>query len=183
VVEDVLRHELTADLDGSPHDIDVDQRPVLPGPLGDDAHGATFGRLAVDLLPFDAQVLSRGHEVVDVPTHYLLGREAEQLLGGRIPGRHDLVHVRGNDRLGTHLEQRLEEPPLPIHFRDVVVNGESPHEFPVRDHRSGEQLDVHDAPVLSGAAGDAPHVLAGRDAAPERLCLVVERLRCGHEIV
>ena len=92
VVEDVLRDELAPDLDGPPHDVDVDERPVLPRPLGDGAHRATLARSRSISFPSSRRSASR-HQVVDVPTHRLLGRVAEQPLGGRVPRRHDLVQV------------------------------------------------------------------------------------------
>ena len=68
-------------------------------------------------------------------------------------------------------------------LREVVVEGERPDRFAVRDHGGGKELDVHDAPVLPRAPGDALHVLAGRHALPELFRLGVQPFRHRHEVV
>jgi hypothetical protein len=183
VVEDVLGNELASNVDGSSHDVHVDQRSVLAGALGDEVlRGSTHGA-TVDLLPLGAQVRSPRHEVVDVLADGLRRRVAEQPLGRRIPGRDNVVQVRGDDRLRTHFEESLEESSLAVELGDVVVDGERPDRLAVHDQGSGQQLDVNDAPILPGTPADGLDVLAGRYALPELHGFGVESVRTGYEII
>jgi len=113
----------------------------------------------------------------------LVGPVAEQPLGGGVPGRDRVVEVGGNDGLGTHFQQRLEESLLAIELGDVVVDGERPDRFAVQDQRGGQQLDVNEAPILPGAPADGSDVLTGRHSLPELHRLCVENVSTGHQIV
>src|SRR4029450_13317358 len=99
------------------------------------------------------------------------------------PGRDRVVEVGGDDGLGTHLQQRLEESLLAIELGDVVVDRERPDRFAVHDQWRGEQLDVNEAPVLSGPPADCSGGLAGRHRLPELHRFNVESVRAGYEIV
>ena len=54
------------------------------------------------------EFLGLGNEVVQVLADRLLGRVAEQLLRGRVPGNHAGVAVGDDDGRGTDLEEGLE---------------------------------------------------------------------------
>ena len=63
-------------------------------------------------------------QVIEVRTDRLVGRVAEQSLGGRVPERDLDVPVHHDDRRGARLDEGLEEPALADELADVLVEGE-----------------------------------------------------------
>ena len=118
MVDGVVADLLSVDGDGDGEHLDVDERAVLSLPAREAVEAARARGLRLHPLRVGAQVLASRDQPVEVAPDDLVPAVAEEPLRLRVPGRDGRVEIRGDDRDGADLEQRLEELPLPLELLD-----------------------------------------------------------------
>ena len=151
VIDDVAADLLPTRDHRDDQEFDIEDGPVASGPLRDrtDQLAARRGlgvrlRVLMELRP-------GGQQVVRGPSDGLLGREAEESFGRRVPRDDPRVEVGDHDGRRARLQQRLEIALLVLELRHVVVEGVLGDDLTTDGDRTSDDVDVDERSVLPGA--------------------------------
>jgi hypothetical protein len=182
VIQDVEAARLILLLFADREDLHVHERAVLAGTPTDPSERRAAPRFLRPRGRLRVQLRIPGDEVVEVLPQSLVGRVAEQQLGGRVPERDHNVPVHHDDRGRARLDEGLEEAPLPHELAHVLVQGERADELAVDHDRHRADRHVDERAVLPGAPG---HELgrAVEHMVVQRGGLVTHGVVLGHEVV
>ena len=144
VVKAVEADRLARDDYGGAEHLHVDEGSVLVRSPGDRVHEFPAHPPLRLRLGLDSDLVVGGHQVVDVAADGLLGRVAEEALGGRVPGGDGPIGGHEGDRDWAELDQCLVVPLLTLDLGDVVVDDHVADALLAHDDRRGEHLDVHE---------------------------------------